>query len=498
MEFRKFYIVCVCAFLVTGSVLAAIPTQAWTARYNGTANSADYAVDIAVDSAGNCCITGYARNTGADYDFVTIKYAPDGSAVWTKTYNRGGNYPDYAAAIAIDANSNVITAGFGYAATSGYDGIIVKYNSSGSQFWAKTYNYSGGSDDRFYDAAADANGNLYVVGRTNDDGLIVKYNSDGTVAWSKNFNGAANGSDYFYKLAIGSSGNVYACGESTGSGTDQDCLTVKYSPAGTLLWSKTYNGAANGWDLLEGIALDSAENVYVAGSVKTATDANYVTIKYSPDGNSLWTSFYNSPYNGWDEAYAITVTSDSNVVVTGYSDSASLSEAAIVKYNAQTGAQVWAKTYNGLGNSADYTEAIAADNSGSVYVCGRSAELGSTDYVTICYGADGTEKWKMNYNGPASGTDIGTAIAVRGSSVYVTGYSTGTTGNYDYATIKYTTLNCFAPPAGDLTGDCMVNFFDLAALGDGYVGNTSDRLTLKDIADTWLACGFEDPADCWN
>jgi uncharacterized delta-60 repeat protein len=473
------------------------PQINWTKRHNGTANSSDYAKDIAVDSAGNAYVTGYAKNTGTNYDIVTIKYLPDGNIAWTQIYNCPGSYADFASAIAVDANSNIIVAGYSYTATN-YDGIIIKYNSSGNQLWARKYNYSASSAEYFYDVATDSNGNIYAVGRKDKDCLVVKYTPDGTFSWARIYNGTANGWDMFYSIAIDGSGNVYACGETAGIGTDQDCLTLKYSPAGDLLWAKTYNGSANGWDLLEAIALDSAGNVYVTGSVETATDSNYVTIKYLPDGNSVWTAFYGDTATGWDESYAIAITSDDNVVVTGYSRGKISADTATVKYNSQTGAQLWAAKYSGTGDSTDYSEAIATDRLGNVYIHGRSAEAGSTDYLTICYNSDGMQQWKMNYNGPALLTDFGTAMAADNGIVYVTGFSMAANGTYDYATIRYTQHNyCPGNMTGDLNYDCQVDFLDFAIMAnDFYTAGKTDFGALAEIADNWLNCSLLIPDDC--
>jgi hypothetical protein len=223
-----------------------------------------------------------------------------------------------------------------------------------------------------------------------------------------------------------------------------------------------------------------------------------VTIKYSPDGNLLWTAFYGGIVSGWDESYAITVCSDDNVAVTGFSQGqTSTADIATVKYNSATGAQMWAERYGGAGNSTDFAEAIAADDFGNVYVHGRSFETGSTDYVTICYSSGGGKVWKMNYD--ANGfADIGTAIVVDGNSVYVTGCSASSANNYDYATIKYTINSCPAAPAGDLNGDCQVDFLDFALMAESYIGNAEDWQTLSDIADTWLECGMDNPDNCWQ
>ncbi len=440
--------------------------------YSGTADGSDNATDIAVDSAGNAYVTGYVKNSGTDYDFVTIKYTPDGTNAWTKIYNSGDASCDYAMAIAVDAN-NIIAAGYSNTVASGFDGAVVKYNSAGTQLWATPYNYSGTSDDRFYDVAADAGGYIYAVGRTDWNCLIVKYTPSGDIAWAKTYKGTGEGYNVLYKLAIDGSGNVYACGETAQTGTGQDCLVVKYSPDGILLWAQTYNSAADNWDMLKGIAIDSAGDIYVTGSAETATDSNYVTMKYSPDGIRSWTSFYSGTTSGWDESYAIAINSDGGVIVTGYSEgTTSGGDAVTVKYDPATGEQVWLKRYNGPGNSTDFTESIATDGTGRIYVHGRSEDANSTDYLTICYNASGTELWKKNYDGPAGLTDIGSAIVVYKDDIYVTGSSETSANNCDYATIKYTfTLPnlCPNPLAGDLDGDCQVGLLDLAILSENWL-----------------------------
>jgi hypothetical protein len=500
MDFQVFFIIAVCLCAISGSVFAAGPQIDWTARYNGTANSHDYATDMAIDSNGFVYVSGYAKNVSTNEDFVTIKYTPDGNTVWTKTYNRIGGSPDYSEAITIDANSNVVVAGRSKLPTSlNNDGAVIKYNSSGTQLWVKTYNSAGDSEDSFSDVVTDAGGNIYISGTANGDGLIIKYTPNGDIAWVRTYNGTGNGYDALYKLVIDSNSDIYACGESTGADTGRDCLIVKYSSAGTLLWAQTYDGQDHFWDGLGAMAIDSAGNVYVTGSVETIFDSNYVTMKYSPAGGRLWTAFYTGTATGWDYSYAIAVSSDGNVVVTGYSEGATSVDAATIKYNSATGAQIWASRYNGAGDSTDYANAIAADNFGNVYIHGTSVESGSADYLTICYDSNGVKNWKMNYNANSL-ADIGSAqIIVDNSNMYVTGYSMASINNYDYATIKYTITNpCPVPPAGDLNGDCQVNLLDLTVFAGSYTGWETDYPVLKDIADTWLECGLAEQGDCWQ
>src|ERR1022692_2018318 len=106
---------------------------------------------------------------------------------------------------------------------------------------------------------------------------------------------------------------------------------------------------------------------------------------------------------------------------------------------AETGVQTWAQRYNGPGNGDDEAYAIAVDGGSNVIVTGRSSGGASGyDYATIKYSSAGVPLWTNRYNGPGNGDDEPSGVAVDGgSNVIVTGYSTSSGGNYDYATIKY-------------------------------------------------------------
>jgi DNA-binding beta-propeller fold protein YncE len=150
--------------------------------------------------------------------------------------------------------------------------------------------------------------------------------------------------------------------------------------------------------------------------------------------------------HGDDAAYAIAVSPDgSKVYVTGESPGVrSADDYLTVAYNAHTGANVWARRYNGTGNRNDIANAIAVSPDGSkVFVTGRSRNAsGNSDYLTYAYSSKGVGVWLRRYDGTAHRNDMANAIAVSpdGRKVFVTGQSGGNGGGivtYDYVTYAY-------------------------------------------------------------
>jgi uncharacterized delta-60 repeat protein len=260
-------------------------------------------------------------------------------------------------------------------------------------------------------------------------------------AWVARYDGPGDCTDEARAIAVDNTGSVYITGESDGSGTGDDYATVKYNSAGQQQWVARYNGPGNDDDAAVAIALDSSDNVYVTGASigTTYPNSDYATIKYNSAGQQQWVARYNGPGNYIDEATAIAVDTSSNVYVTGRSfGSGGNFDYATIKYNS-AGHQQWIARYDGPGNSNDEATGIVVDVSGSVYVTGKSTGSGGdSDYATIKYNSAGQQQWVARYDGSGHGDDYATAIAIDNSgNVYVTGTSYDSNTIYDYATIKY-------------------------------------------------------------
>jgi len=430
--------------LVSVPAFAQIVDTAWVRRYNGPGNGLDRALGMALDTSGYVYVTGFSTGSGTDYDYGTIKYKPNGDPDWVSRYNGPGNYQDYSRAVVVDKSGNVYVTGGSYGFGTSKDYATVKYYSNGDTAWVRRYNGPGSGIDEALAIAVDGSGNVFVTGYsyssgTNYDYATIKYKPNGDTAWVRRYNGPVSSSEEATSLAIDTSGNVYVTGYSYGSGTDFDYATIKYKPNGDTAWVRRYNGPGNGSDEAVAGAVDCSGNVYVTGySNGSGTYDDYATIKYYPNGDTAWVRRYNGPGSSLDDATSIAVDGAGNVYVTGESANGIGFDYATIKYK-PNGDTAWVRRHNSLGNGISDAFALAVDGSGNVYVTGGSTGSGTDyDYATIKYKPNGDTAWVRRYNGLGDTLDLATAVAVDGSGiVYVTGVSFGSGTLDDYATIKY-------------------------------------------------------------
>ncbi|HLX11427.1 MAG TPA: SBBP repeat-containing protein, partial [Bacteroidota bacterium] len=192
---------------------------------------------------------------------------------------------------------------------------------------AWSYLYSSGipsANDQATDLAIDSHdGSVYVAGSsysatTGFDILIVKFTSGGDTIWTRRFNGRGNGDDYTAAIGVDSSGNVIVVGSSAAVDTTDDFVTLKYSPAGILLWTRYYDGPINEYDDPADLVIDNANNIYVTGSSEGRdTLDEYATIEYTSGGDSVWMSRYLSARKYECDPLGIALDNLGNVIVTG-------------------------------------------------------------------------------------------------------------------------------------------------------------------------------------
>jgi uncharacterized delta-60 repeat protein len=206
---------------------------AWIQRYD-VDNDQDEAHAIAVDDSGNCYVTGETKNTNNDFDYTTIKYTPSGDTAWVRKYDSPANDDDRAYSVAVDESGNVYVTGWSKDSGAHYDYATIKYTPSGDVDWIRRYEGSVGSEDQASAVAVDGSGNVFVTGRSEGSGTefdyaTIKYTSSGDTAWIERYDGTANDIDKAYAIALDKNGNAYVTGGSYNTSTDYDYATIMYS-----------------------------------------------------------------------------------------------------------------------------------------------------------------------------------------------------------------------------------------------------------------------------
>jgi gliding motility-associated-like protein len=181
-------------------------------------------------------------------------------------------------------------------------------------------------DDSGLKVVNDESGNSFVTGHVYSGAefgsfealswgfYLAKYDNTGTVIWARFGGGSYNGTGS--SIAIDSDGSVYATGSFShtldlgdtilGGAHQTSIFLVKYSSTGQLLWAKILGvSGSNGWPYGRGLAVDSQDNVYVAGSFSGTLQLeggvtipepyphywgymNICLVKYNKNGAIVW------------------------------------------------------------------------------------------------------------------------------------------------------------------------------------------------------------------
>ncbi len=237
--------------------------------------------------------------------------------------------------------------------------------------------YGGNDDDRGEGIALDDLGNVYITGYTeyiDGEGIIscwafiAKYDSAGNSLMNITWGGKlnANGND----IALDDSGNIYVSGTYKG-----DAFISKYDSAGNSLMNITGDDDWMDSDYGYDIALDISGNIYISGTIENDAEVYDVFIaKFNSSGVLQWESIWSGPEN--DYPRDIELDDSGNVYITGKTDSfgAGGEDAFIAKFD-NSGNSVMNMTYGG--SLDDWGQGITLDGLGNIYITGRTQPPGA-------------------------------------------------------------------------------------------------------------------------
>lgn len=115
--------------------------------------------------------------------------------------------------------------------------------------------------------------------------------------WEHNYNSIGSSSDVASDIIVDNDGYAYVVGYRERPGTGKDCVVLKYSPDGDTVWTRIYDRPGVSLND-EGISitLDAEKNVYVCGSSQMNSDRHdLLAIKYDSNGVEKWITIYVDP-----------------------------------------------------------------------------------------------------------------------------------------------------------------------------------------------------------
>ncbi len=328
--------------------------------------------------------------------------------------------------------------------------------------------------------SSDAAGNAYATGLVSNPGLfdnlvipcnvsdvfLAKYDSAGNIQWANV--GGGDLLDQGNEVVTDAAGNSYVVGSIqtnslhptakfdnitlTGNG-DYDWLIVKYNTTGQVVWAKNY-GSTQG-DFGDGVALDSAGNVYVMGYYNSTMTVQGVTViskglfdvflaKFDTNGTLLWLK--SAGGTGADQAHGVVVDGQGNVGITGEFQNtatfgthsvkaAGLGDAFIAKYDG-AGNNLWV---HGGGSTTSFAgdpaKAIAVDGANNFFITGDYSGTATFDGLSVPntgtsgsdiflakYDSAGAIQWLHHAGGPPSDKGYSIGVDLAGNS-WVTGFA---------------------------------------------------------------------------
>jgi hypothetical protein len=279
----------------------------------------DFVRDIISDDEGNVIISGIFYGTtqiGQDQytsygsqDIFLAKFDAAGAFLWS--YRAGGAMADYITGLSLDADQNIVVAGYFYdgisfgdtllPASSSSDIFVARFNAGGELLWVNTA--GGSSSDQLSNASVDTEGRILLAGSfyyditlgdttlstTNPVGVfIARYLPDGQLDQVFQLEGTYLTTDNY--VVAGQDGEFYISGNFSeqlvfGSKTfdagefNQDIYFAKYSSTCKLQWAR--HAFSFGSDQVMGIETDDFNNLYLTGHYLDTIHFDLLTIPYT-------------------------------------------------------------------------------------------------------------------------------------------------------------------------------------------------------------------------
>ncbi len=417
-------------------VLAGWPEVVVEASYDGPAGLEDKCSGMVTGLDGAVYLTGYSLGQETDFDFATVRFSASGSTGWARRYGAPLGNEDRSWLIARDSSGGIVVAGGSVEDFAhGWDFVLVRYLPEGDTAWLRRLDFSPSADDKPAGLAVGPNGDIYVTGRSRNrfdssrmsdwDIATVRMTVDGDTVWTQRFDGPAHKDDQGVGVAVDAEGCCFVAGKATFEPPGTDIVLLKYGPDGDLLWERDISGAERGNDMAVGVLADADGRCYLYGALyNKGASFDYATACFSPGGDELWRRTADGS-GSVDVPQAACFTPDGGICVTGQSTGGGSSFDILTMKYSNEGEALWARRYNGPENGADRGWCIASGPDGMVFVGGTSVgNTGHPDMLLACYSPGGDSAlWTYRRASAGPGETRPVALGLADSSTPGSGLS---------------------------------------------------------------------------
>jgi len=385
------------------------------------------------------------------------------------------------------SDGGYITAGYTTSFGAGHwDLFLVKFNSSGAVEWSRAV--GGTSPDAGWSVVQTTDGGYAVAGETysystedNSDLFLVKFSSSGDVEWSRAIDGTDD--DVGRSVVQTVDGGYAVIGFSYSFSSGDDVFLVKFSSTGSVEWSRAVGGGGTDCDIGLGISgIQTTDSGYVVAgyagnrSFDTLINSDLLLMKFSPTGSVEWSRAVGG--TNFDMGRSVVQTSDGGYVVTGWTASfgADSSDLFLVKFNS-SGVVEWARAVGGT--NYDMGRSVVQTSDGGYVVAGMTASFGVeyyTDLFLVKFSSSGAVEWSRTV-GEWSEEWGHSVIRTADSGYAVAGWTVSYgTGSYDLFLVKFDSEGntCL----GEEVSPNVIDITDSLVVIDPWLSTESPSLTI--------------------
>lgn len=315
--------------------------------------------------------------------------------------------------------------------------LLLLSDNAAAQTFARTY--GGEGNDHAVKAVQSRNGDFIVTGFTESFGegkidiWVMRTDRRGNEKWRVYLGGEYN--DWPNAMIETRDGHIVVAGhqeKSVGSSREpklvNDAWVIKLDRKGKEVWSHTFGGFKN--DEANSIVEMEDGSYAIAGYSGTYSrgKSDIWVIRLDKQGEKMWAKNFGGTQN--DEANAVAVTEDGNIVLTGYTSSYGNGKAdLLIMAITPTGEEIWRRNYGSTGNETGESIVVTPDRHLLVAGWTGSDPEKSLEGWVMKLDMDGYQEWDKTFG--LTRKDVFYDIAyLRDESFAVSGYSTDpATGN---------------------------------------------------------------------